>query len=107
MNEKNKYDEAAREQIEEMAHELCGMNSSCEVCRLDKLCLARNSADILYNAGYRKQSEGEWRVQSVGRADCFVFFFKLCSECNYCYKSTSPTGYKYCPNCGAKMKGGE
>ena len=26
-------------QIEEMAHELCGMTSSCEVCRLDKLCL--------------------------------------------------------------------
>ena len=43
--------------IEEMAHELCGMNSSCEVCSLDKLCLARNCADIFYNVGYRKQSE--------------------------------------------------
>ena len=44
-------------QIEEMAKELCGMNIACKDCRLDKTCLARNSADILYNAGYRKQSE--------------------------------------------------
>ena len=44
-------------QIEEMARELCGMNIACKDCRLDKLCLARNSADILYNAVYRKQSE--------------------------------------------------
>ena len=48
----------SKEQIEEMAKELCGMNIACKDCRLDKLCLARNSADILYNAGYRKQ--GEW-----------------------------------------------
>ena len=44
-------------QIEETAKELCGMNVACKDCRLDKLCLARNSADILYNAGYRKQSD--------------------------------------------------
>lgn len=46
-----------KERIEEMAKELCGVNIACKDCRLDKLCLARNSADILYNAGYRKQ---EW-----------------------------------------------
>ncbi len=57
MNEKNKYDEAARKQIEEMAKELCGINIACKDCRLDKLCLARNSADILYTVGYRKQSD--------------------------------------------------
>ena len=44
-------------QIDEMAHELCGVNVSCKDCGLNNLCLARNSADILYNAGYRKQSE--------------------------------------------------
>lgn len=46
-----------KQQIEEMAKELCGMNIACKDCKLDKLCLARNSADILYNAGYHKQ---EW-----------------------------------------------
>ena len=43
--------------------------------------------------GYRKQSEGEW----VGLWD-----FE-CSECG----GYSEYRTDYCPNCGAKMKGGE
>jgi ribosomal protein S27AE len=61
-------------------------------------------ADALYNAGYRKQSEGEWVK---------VMNHKECSKCGYNapYKKIK-AGYhlqdlsNYCPNCGAKMKGG-
>lgn len=40
-------------QIEEMAKVLCKMKG-CKECKLVGKCLAYNSADILYNAGYRK-----------------------------------------------------
>lgn len=59
----------------------------------------------LLNAGYRKQREGEWVK---------VMNHKECSKCGYNapYKKIK-AGYhlqdlsNYCPNCGAKMKGGE
>lgn len=44
-------------QIEEMAKVLCGITKPCKDCRLNSQCLAYNSADVLYNAGYRKASE--------------------------------------------------
>jgi DNA-directed RNA polymerase subunit RPC12/RpoP len=89
-----------KEQIEEMAKELCGMNIACKDCRLDKLCLARNSADILYNAGYRKQIEGEWKW--ISDDDC------ICSACGkvfYTADNADAGFWNFCPDCGAKMKG--
>jgi hypothetical protein len=48
-------------EIEEMAKILCGMKNGCDGCMWDKLhCNERNYAEEIYNAGYRKQSEGEW-----------------------------------------------
>lgn len=62
----------------------------CEVCK----------ACHLYEAGYRKQSEGEW----VTKGDIFKTYH--CSVCNYSvdYPKQKTT---YCPECGAKLKGGE
>ena len=54
-------------------------------------------AEALYNAGYRKQKEGEWK-QAYNNYPRYV-----CTNCNHLYNNK---GYKYCPNCGAKMKGG-
>ena len=65
-------------------------------------------AEHLYNAGYRKQSVGEW---VRGKTNYRTLF---CSKCG----SPKPyrklkAGYhllfdaKYCPNCGAKMKGAD
>ena len=56
----------------------------------------------LYSEGYRKQSEGEW-------------YEGICTNCGHealDYLDETPCGCsmrtyitKYCPNCGAKMKG--
>lgn len=54
----------------------------------------------LYNADYRKQSEGEWIKDNTSK-------FKNrynCSVCDYRFFGI-PT--PYCPKCGARMKGGE
>ena len=65
-----------------------------------------HTAKLLYNAGYRKQSEGEWieeRYIDEKRSD-----FK-CSVCEFddtFYRNSINRFYKYCPNCGAHMKGG-
>ena len=62
-------------------------------------------AKEFYNAGYRKQSEGEWVERAVTRTwlEDDVDIFYVCSNC----KIETPFTSKYCPDCGAKMKGGE
>jgi hypothetical protein len=90
-------------QIEEMAKAICEhyVNGGCGRCTY---CFCDGDALKLYNAGYRKQSEGEWEK---------VMHHRECSKCHYRapYKKIK-NGYflqdltAYCPNCGAKMKGG-
>ena len=89
-------------QIEEMAKVLCGISKECKKCRLTGLCLAYNSADLIYNAGYRKQREGAWIWEHgfYGKMLCSVCKEEaLANECNEYVDSD------FCPNCGAKMKG--
>ena len=66
---------------------------------LDKHIGSKKIAEYLYNAVYRKQSEGEWRL---GKSGCMYF----CSECNYAAHPREVDEWSYCPRCGAKMKGG-
>lgn len=87
-------------EIEEMAMVVC---SNCVVskrCRFyKKPCSAiKAECEALYNAGYRKQSEGEWVIEGV--------YFKTmhCSVCNHTANSIFEKTL-YCPNCGSKMKG--
>ena len=74
-----------------------------------------NIAKALYNAGYRKQSEGEWipyESESYGCDDETTWY--KCSNCGKdaygrCWEDdwySMPIRSKYCPNCGANMKGG-
>ncbi len=56
-------------------------------------------AEQLYNAGYRKQSEGEWIKDEESKFEHRYH----CSVCNF-YLIGEPT--KHCEDCGAKMKGG-
>lgn len=63
------------------------------------------TAKALYSAGYRKQSEGEWTYDYTGEellGTDAVYQYK-CSLCG----EHSIVPWRYCPDCGAKMKGGE
>ena len=92
-------------QIEEMAKILSEDCGSCENCKAlgstdDGIdCTAYYYARQLYNAGYRKQSEGEW-IKSDETTEQYGYLY-MCSYCG----GLSFLG-KYCPRCGAKMKGG-
>ena len=71
-------------------------------------------AEQLYNAGYRKQSEGEWVEKTRKRtfwcsymADVQVVCQTAGHTCSVCGKGSRHSRYtNFCPNCGAKMKGG-
>lgn len=86
-------------QIEEMAKIICkptANKGNCERCGFRKQCSKFDNAKDLYNADYRKQSEGAWRKVSE------KYPRYVCTACNHFYINNA---YKYCPNCGAKMKG--
>ena len=96
-------------QIEEMRAILCrsGAINHCEYCED-----CEGIVEALYNAGYRKQSEGEWVKPYKGAcADPFY----TCSACGAGALLTQRVDNSkvvrvltpYCPHCGAKMKGGE
>lgn len=63
-------------------------------------------AQTVYNAGYRKQSEGEW-IKHPASYECTAckeeFFVEGYAED---YDPITDWDLHFCPNCGAKMKGG-
>lgn len=61
--------------------------------------------DILVDeAGYRKQSEGEWLLEREPNGKPYCFH---CSVCDGDFHHIGiRVATKFCPNCGAKMKGG-
>ena len=70
--------------------------------------VAEQIAETLYNAGYRKQSEGEWIER-----DCITeskrgrTIHYSTQKCSVCGKWNGRHKNNFCPHCGAKMKGGE
>lgn len=58
-------------------------------------------ARTIYEAGYRKQSEGVWKFNKDGSGTC--------SECGMTQKNVwdHDNSQRFCGCCGAKMKGGE
>ena len=88
---KEKLIEEMTEILEHSCERECPKPTNCDYCQ----------AVLLYNAGYRKQSEGEW-VKFRLSADDTANRWK-CSVC----KSERHEETDYCPNCGAKMKGGD
>jgi hypothetical protein len=85
-------------QIEEMARDICRVKQSCnDVCHPINSCRALKYAERFYNAGYRKQSEGEWLTDKYGMDR---------SVCSLCHANYEGDGGKFCSNCGASMKGG-
>ena len=111
-------------QIEEMAKAMCGngmSNGNCatddEPCNLE--CVYGCCAEKLYAKGYRKQSEGEWKIESEIHQMLDDVDEELYVECPFCQRrfwvpyefddekifKYAREHYPYC-NCGAKMKGG-
>lgn len=95
-------------QIEEMAQEMAGCGkTSCETCRAfaQGVCASYKGASRAQAVGYRKQIEGEWNRSERGKYD---YFCTACGEkaVQGIYGNHDRL-FKFCPNCGAKMKGGE
>ena len=80
-------------EIEEMA-EAIFQNCNCGLFFSEAEKIARF---VIEEQGYRKQKEGKWK-QKYNSFPRYV-----CTHCNHLYNNKS---FKYCPNCGAKMKGG-
>lgn len=67
----------------------------------------RKMAEAFYNAGYRKERQGEWKHPPYAPFGG-SYEMKRCSVCGYKPDFDSDNPYtKFCPNCGAKMKGAE
>lgn len=63
----------------------------------------RMMATDLYEKGYRKQRVGEWIDAKYYIHNKQIY---KCSECSKSEAKDALTSANYCPNCGAKMKGG-
>ena len=91
------------ERVNEMAKDIYSL------LRSDNL--SRAMAVLLDDKGYIKQREGKWKVIPDEYEICADEF--VCSVCKESFTSSEITTeqflemMKYCPNCGAKMKGGE
>lgn len=85
-------------QIEEMAQAIH------DVAEAHNIIWCTELAKVLCNAGYRKQSKGEWIEDTECYADDYSEFntrkVYACSLCGRTERRKQP----YC-NCGAKMKG--
>ena len=99
-------------QIEEMAKDISDVwlvSLDGDVRTLSEVLWSTDIENIaieLYNAGYRKQSEGEWETIPDYQPNKLIAYRHICSVCKTFYKDIRPHGHKYCHECGAKMKGG-
>ena len=97
-------------QIEEMAKVLYENRPFKDLWEED----AMDIAEVLYEAGYHKQNEGEWKMNKrdpdamkafhdlgIGLGMSVNSIYYTCSVCH----SWGRPSQKYCSNCGAKMKG--
>lgn len=106
----NNFQFIRNKQIEEMREITCD-HTDFGVCnsfdRCDD-CPAKRIANALYDADYRKQSEGEWKAYPDEHEICATEF--VCSNCKESFCTNEMTDWqfietmKFCPNCGAKMK---
>lgn len=87
-------------QIEEMSDEIREAVNGCSSYWSGLI------AEHLYEQGYCKQSEGEWKERTIGNG--WNWWSELtCSKCGVAFEDKyGEIPRRFCPNCGAKMKGG-
>ena len=98
-------------QIEEMAERIYG-NGIPHDTAFHEDC--RSIARDLYDAGYRKQSEGEWKDCFNGEYANPTYTCPICGKRTLLKPHITELGNMqivqalspFCPHCGAKMKGG-
>ena len=85
-------------QIDEMAEDLLNCHAEFETDG-DIYTDYPKMAERMIGKGWRKQSDAEWKGNG---------YLKHCSECGNVvnFNNVSRWLYNFCPNCGAKMKGG-
>ena len=92
-------------EIEEIAKIIARRSAAFRNPNVAFMTTARKTADSIYSAGYRNQSDGEW-IAKIGYAGYGYY----CSNCNAVFTGENAEwiakGHIYCPKCGAKMKGG-
>jgi hypothetical protein len=96
-----------QKQVVQMARDICCKRDKPQNCKdCDVMwCKAQLHAFRAYKAGYRKQEEGEWVRRYSDHTDHLGTFKKYDGDfCSICGVLGSGN---FCPNCGAKMKGGE
>ena len=94
-----------KEQLEREKQEAI-MSADLELCHAEFISGIYTDYDAIaqkmFAKGWRKQIEGEW-LFNRGRT-----YGEPAYYCSNCSEGGSEYGYdKFCPNCGAKMKGGE
>ena len=97
-----------QQKILDMAKDICRVKLNCnDVCNPISACDALRYAERAVEAGYVKQSEGHWiSAEEAKLMDRFDLAY-TCSVCGHCdWDCTESETFNFCPNCGAKMKGG-
>ena len=79
----------------------CGNCLHLYACALNSEYLPTPCNAYESKAGYRKQSEGEWKIKWRSTFPQYEPSEYQCSICG-CVRTVK---HKFCPNCGAKMKG--
>lgn len=86
------------EQIEALIKDIADMPNDVD-------CIVAE-AEYLYSKDYRKVKHGKWMFinQAVGFLEPPYGDTAKCSVCEFII-DVSEMGYKFCPNCGAGMRG--
>jgi hypothetical protein len=85
---------------------------TCEQCNADldiddEPCYFECMANAIINNGYGKQNKGEWARFEVNSSKGYGQVYYHHKDCEINATQLFPSPYHFCPNCGAKMKGGD
>lgn len=105
-----------QQKILQMAKDICRYQPCCnDVCEPISACDALRYAERAVEAGYVKQSEGEWIDRYKGKYANPLYACSVCEKGTLLRVEGNELGQPeikqalspFCPNCGARMSGGQ